>query len=87
MKTALATTYHDPAGKLTRQIERVLPVLTEVFGRVAVRASPTANEEALASLTSADARLWAHRLGLAHRHVVAMLPYAATSATRVDEVS
>ena len=55
MEVVLAATYHDPTGRLCEQIERVLPVLTSIFGRLAIRASHVANEESLALFASADA--------------------------------
>jgi hypothetical protein len=55
MEVVLAATYHDPTGRLCAQIERVLPVLTRIFGRLAIRASHVANEESLALFASADA--------------------------------
>jgi len=55
VKVTLAITYHDPAGHLSGQIERVLPVLTAVFAGLAVQASSRANEQSLALFTRTGA--------------------------------
>ena len=55
MTVALAVTYHDPEGRMHEQIKRVLPVLTEAFGGLAVRASHGAHAPSLALLAQAGA--------------------------------
>lgn len=55
MTVALAVTYHDPEGRMHRQIKRVLPVLTGIFRGLAVRASHTAHGPSLALLAEAGA--------------------------------
>ncbi len=55
MDVTLAVIYHDPQGRLYEQIVRVLPVLTNIFGGLTVRASHVAYERSLALLASARA--------------------------------
>jgi hypothetical protein len=47
MTAALAMLYHDPEGKLVNQIGQVLPLLTDIFGGMAICASAIANPSAL----------------------------------------
>lgn len=47
MSAALALLYHDPDGKLYDPIGQALPLLTDIFSRIAVRASAVANSAAL----------------------------------------
>jgi hypothetical protein len=55
MKVALAATYHDPKGRLCKQIQRVLPALGEIFSGLAIRASRLASESALSLFADAGA--------------------------------
>lgn len=55
MNVALAATYHDPQGRLYQQIARALPALTRIFDGLAVRASHSAYEPALALWAGAGA--------------------------------
>ena len=81
MTVALAVTHHDPEGRMLEQIKRVLPVLTGIFGGLAIRASHTAHAPSLALLTGAGALL-AHgspeqaverfKLGQARRDALAL---------------
>jgi len=51
----LATTQHDPDGRLTGQLTRVLPVLTRIFSGIAVQATYASQTPALDLLRSAGA--------------------------------
>jgi hypothetical protein len=51
----LATTQHDPEGRLTGQLTRVLPALTRIFSGIAVQATYASQAPALDSLRSAGA--------------------------------
>ncbi len=55
MTVTLAATYHDPEGRMVRQIQRTLPVLRQVFGGLAIRASHGAYQPSLDLFTSAGA--------------------------------
>lgn len=57
MSVVLATTVHDPGGRMTEQIARVLPVLREVFAGIAVQATHAASEKTLRLLRDAGARV------------------------------
>jgi hypothetical protein len=57
MTIALAATYHDPDGRLYRQVEAVLPVLTRVFSSLAIRASHNAYTPSLELFAGAGALL------------------------------
>jgi hypothetical protein len=80
MNVALAITYHDPKGCLCGQIQRVLPALNDIFSGLAVRASYSANQQALARFTNAGAyveqeaqeRLSAPKLGTVRREAIAL---------------
>jgi hypothetical protein len=43
MSVVLTMTYHDPEGRLLKQLERALPMLKQTFAGIAVRASFQAN--------------------------------------------
>jgi hypothetical protein len=77
----LAATYHDPEGRMIQQIRNALPVLTRVFGGLAIRASHGANRPALDLFAEAGAKI-AHgtadqaaerfKLGQARRDAIAL---------------
>jgi hypothetical protein len=81
MPTALALLYHDPQGLLIEPAERVLPLLTDIFGGIAICASPQASHAALDLWQSAGAQveiesrgddLPMYRLGAARRAAVTL---------------
>jgi len=81
LKTALAILYHDPEGRLYDQVGRALSRLTDIFGGIAVCASPQANQRALDLWRSAGAQVEVearrsepamYRLGLARRTAVTL---------------
>jgi hypothetical protein len=51
----LATTQHDPDGRLTGQLARVVPVLTRIFNGIAIQATHASQPSALDLLRSAGA--------------------------------
>ncbi len=53
----LAATQHDPDGRLYAQTERVLPLLSSLFGTIAIQATSATQERAIALLTSAGAQV------------------------------
>lgn len=57
MSVTLAVTYHDPEGRLYEPARRTLPVLTGIFDRLVVQASPAANERSLALWQRAGAAI------------------------------
>lgn len=57
MSVTLAITHHDPDGRLNSQLNRHLPLLTDLFSGIAVHSSPQANSEALASLAGVGASI------------------------------
>ncbi|HEX6385219.1 MAG TPA: hypothetical protein VF177_11160 [Anaerolineae bacterium] len=57
MRVTLAVTYHDPEGRLYETARHTLPVLTEIFDRLVVKASPAANERSLALWQGAGANI------------------------------
>ncbi len=57
MNTTLAVIAHDPEGRLYDQIVRVLPILKDIFERIAVQASPLAPATSLALFAAAGARV------------------------------
>ena len=57
MTVALAATYHDPEGRMHGQIKRVLPVLTRIFGGLALRASHSTHPPSLALFAEAGAAI------------------------------
>ncbi len=77
--TALAILYHDPAGKLDSQVQKSLPLLTDIFAGIAICASPQANKQVLAHWQAAGALIEVesrgtdpviHKLGMARRTAV-----------------
>jgi len=81
MTVALAVTYHDPEGRMHQQIKRVLPVLTDLFGGLALRASHSAHPPSLALFAEAGAAIARgtperaverFKLGQARREAVAL---------------
>lgn len=81
MRVALALLYHDPEGRLTEQISRTLPILTDIFSGFAICASPQANARALDVWRAAGAlidvelrsdELPIYRLGAARRTAVTL---------------
>ncbi len=81
MTTALAILYHDPEGRLMEPVRRALPLLTEIFGGIAICASPQANRPALDLWQSAGALVQVesrgesaamYRLGMARRMAVTL---------------
>jgi hypothetical protein len=78
---ALATTYHDPEGRLYQQVRRTLPVLSKIFGGLAIRASYSAHQSSLALFTKAgavveqgspDQAVERFKLGQARRDAIAL---------------
>ena len=57
MSVVLATTHHDPEGRLYDQIQRILPVLTPIFSAIAVRATHVSQEHTITALTEAGAQV------------------------------
>lgn len=57
MSVTLAITHHDPEGRLNPQLDRHLPLLTNLFDGIAVHSSPQANSEALARLERVGASI------------------------------
>ena len=55
MSCILATTQHDPEGRLTDQLARVVPVLTRIFSGIAIQATYASQPSALDLLRSAGA--------------------------------
>lgn len=55
INAGLAVTYHDPHGQLVAQIHKCLPRLYELFGSLAVRASPASSLDGLDLLRGAGA--------------------------------
>jgi hypothetical protein len=55
MNIALASTHHDPDGRLIAQLRRALPTLTGLFGAIAVRATERTPAETVAALQDAGA--------------------------------
>jgi hypothetical protein len=53
----LAATQHDPDGRLYAQTERVLPLLSSLFGTIAIQATSATQERAIALLKSAGAQV------------------------------
>jgi len=51
----LATTQHDPEGRLTNQLARAIPVLTRIFSGIAIQATYASQAPALDLLRSAGA--------------------------------
>ena len=81
MTVTLAATYHDPEGRMVRQIQSALPLLMRVFGGLAIRASHAAYGPSLELFAAAGARI-AHgaanqaverfKLGQARRDAIAL---------------
>src|SRR5690349_10989759 len=57
MSVVLATTLHDPNGRMTEQAARTLPVLREVFAGIAAQATHAASDQTLGLLRDAGALL------------------------------
>jgi hypothetical protein len=57
MDTALALLYHDPHGALNAQLNRVLPVLIQLFPAIAVHASLNTSPDSLLPFQAAGARV------------------------------
>ncbi len=55
MSVVLATTVHDPGGRMTEQTARTLPVLRDVFANIAAQATHAASEKTLGLLRDAGA--------------------------------
>lgn len=55
MTVALATTYHDPNGRLYDQIYEHLPALVDIFSGIAINASAIAYEKSLRQFIEAGA--------------------------------
>ena len=58
MSIALAITYHDPQGRLIDQIEKTLPILTNLFDGIAVRASYASQQEPVDVFKSFEAVIY-----------------------------
>jgi hypothetical protein len=57
VRVVLATTLHDPEGRLCDQLERVLPVLTSLFDGLTVRATYASDERLLEHLVIGGAHI------------------------------
>lgn len=61
MATALTLLYHDPAGRLVKQLSRTLPVLVSIFPEIIVQASASANFQGMRLLKDAGAHVFPAR--------------------------
>jgi hypothetical protein len=57
MSVVLATTVHDPGGRMVEQTARALPVLREIFAGIAAQATHAASERTLRLLHDAGAHV------------------------------
>lgn len=79
MRIGLATTHHDPEGRLYEQMVRLLPTLQELYGGVVVRATAATQARSLDALRAAGARVAVsgseadgmQRVGLGRRQAIA----------------
>ena len=81
MKPALAILYHDPEGKLDAEVAQCLPLLNEIYGAIAICASPQANPSVLDRWAAAGAQIQVetrgddlaiYRLGKARRIAITL---------------
>ncbi len=78
-RIGLATTHHDPDGRLNEQIQRLLPIIQELYGSVVVRVTSESDLQSIEALRSAGAHVTLgsadksglRELGLVRRQVVA----------------
>lgn len=78
MEVGLAIVYHDPRGRLHKQIQKVLPAIRPMFKGIAVYASAAVQEEALSYFAQVGAKVQQDgttrggKIGLARRKAVMM---------------
>lgn len=90
MSVALATTHHDPEGRLLPQMERMLPRLRDLYAGIAVMVTVATDERTMRALRDAGATLQTsdaatldgmHYLGRRRREAVHLALDAAPGAT------